>query len=132
MYYPPTTPRPALSHRNAKFESQQHTESASRNARKIEAVDCFDLLTGPALLEITDSTVPEYCERPYLPRATLSMFMMRALKEDGSCQKVVHGWVAVRTAEGLGVKSVNAGAYCEARQRLPVAMVSALARHTAQ
>jgi len=33
---------------------------------------------------------------------------------------------AQRAAEGLSVQSVNTGAYCKARQRLPVEMVSAL------
>jgi hypothetical protein len=44
----------------------------------------------------------------------------------------VAGWAAQRAAEGLSVQSVNTGAYCKARQRLPVTMVSTLARHTAK
>lgn len=121
-----------MSNRNAKFESHQHAKRVSRRVRQIEAVVFFYLLTGPALLEMTDSYLPEYRERLYPPTVTLSMFMMQALNEDGSCQKAVAGWAAQRTAEGLGVKSVNTGAYCKARQRLPVEMVSELARHTGQ
>ena len=121
-----------MNNHNAEFESQQHAKSVSRNVRKIEAVDFFNLLTGPELLEMTDSYLPEHRERLYPPTVTLSMFMMQALNEDGSCQKAVAGWAAQRTAEGLGVKSVNTGAYCKARQRLSVEMVSALTRQTAQ
>ena len=46
--------------------------------------------------------------------------------------EAVDNWAGQRAAEGLNVQSVNAGAYCKARQRLPVTMVSTLARHTAQ
>ena len=121
-----------MSNRKAEFEFHQHAKSVNRRVRHAEAVDFFNLLTGPALLEMTDSSLPEHRERLSPPTVTLSMFMMQALNEDGSCQKAVAGWAAQRTAEGLGVKSVNTGAYCKARQRLPVEMVSALTRHTAQ
>ena len=100
--------------------------------RQTEAVDFFNLLTGPTLLEITDSYLSEHRERLYPPTVTLSMFMMQALNEDGSCQKAVSGWAAQRTAQGLGVQSVNTGAYCKARQRLPIERVSELTRRTAQ
>jgi hypothetical protein len=76
--------------------------------------------------------LPAHRERLYPPTLALSMFMGQVLSEDGSCQKAVDGWAAQRAAEGLSVQSVNTGAYCKARQRLPVEMVSALAVHTAQ
>jgi hypothetical protein len=60
------------------------------------------------------------------------MFMKQALSEDGSCQKAVDSWAAQRAAEGLSVRSINTGAYCKARQRLPLQMVRELARHTAK
>jgi hypothetical protein len=50
------------------------------------------------------------------------MFMMQALNEDGSCQKVVNGWAARREAEGLSANSIGTGSYCKARQRLPIGM----------
>ena len=121
-----------MNHRNAEFESQQHAKRVNRRVRQIEAVDFFNLLTGPELLEMTDRYLPEHRERLYPPTVSLSMFMMQALNEDGSCQKAVAGWAAQRAAEGLSVQSINTGAYCKARQRLPVEMVSALTRQTAQ
>jgi hypothetical protein len=90
------------------------------------------LLTGLARLEMTDSLLPEHHERLYPPTLALSMFMGQVLSEDGSCQRAVDSWAAQRAAEGLSVQSVSTGAYCKARQRLPVEMVSALTRHTAQ
>jgi len=56
------------------------------------------------------------------------MFMMQALNEDGSCQKVVNAWAARREAEGLSANSIGTGSYCKARQRLPIGMVMALTR----
>ena len=55
------------------------------------------------------------------------MFMGQALNEDGSRQKAVDSWAAQRAADGLSVDSVNTGAYCKARQRLPTEMVNTLA-----
>lgn len=121
-----------MSHRNAEFHSQQHAKHISRSADQIGAVDFFNLLTGPELLEMTDSLLPEHRERLYPPTLALSMFMGQVLSEDSSCQKAVDSWAAQRASEGLSVQSVNTGAYCKARQRLPVEMVSTLTRYTAQ
>jgi hypothetical protein len=121
-----------LSDRNAESRSQQHAKHISRSVREVEAVDFFNLLTGPELLAMTDALLPEHRERLYPPTLALSMFMGQVLSEDGSCQKAVDSWAAQRAAEGLSVQSINTGAYCKARQRLPVEMVSALTRYTAQ
>lgn len=121
-----------MSDRNAESRSQQHAKHISRSVREVEAVDFFNLLTGPELLAMTDALLPEHRERLYPPTLALSMFMGQVLSEDGSCQKAVDSWAAQRAAEGLSVQSINTGAYCKARQRLPVEMVSALTRYTAQ
>jgi Transposase DDE domain len=117
---------------SAKFELPQHRKRISRRVREIEAVDFFNVLTGPELLNKTEAHLPEHRERLYPPTVTLSMFMMQALNEDGSCQKAVNGWAARRVAEGLSVNSVRTGAYCKARQRLPVEMAMTLTRETGQ
>lgn len=121
-----------MSDRNAEFHLQQHSRYISRSTDRIGAVDFFNLLTGPELLDMTDSLLPEHRERLYPPTLALSMFMGQVLSEDGSCQKAVDTWAAQRAVDGLNVQSVNTGAYCKARQRLPVEMVSTLTRYTAQ
>ena len=88
------------------------------------------MLTGPELLQMTEAHLPEHRERLYPPTVTLAMFMRQALNEDGSCQKAVNGWAAQRLAEGLKPNGVDTGAYCRARQRLPVEMVRALTRES--
>lgn len=93
-------------------------------------MDFFNVLTGPELLEQTEAHLPEHRERLYPPTVTLAMFMRQALNEDRSCQKAVNGWAAQRVSEGLRANGVDTGAYCRARQRLPVEMVRALTRES--
>ncbi len=118
--------------RNAKFHAKQHRQQISRRARRVDAVGFFNLLTGPELLEVTESYLPEHRERLYPPTVALSMFMRQALDADGSCQKAVNGWAAQRRTEGLSVQSVRTGAYCKARQRLPAPMVAGLTHAVGQ
>ena len=119
-----------MSDRNVERRSQQHRKRIHQRVRQLEAVDFFNVLTGPQLLERTDAYLPAHRERLYPPTVTLSMFMKQALSADRSCQRAVNAWAAQRTAEGLTVHSVRTGAYCRARQRLPLEMVTALARES--
>lgn len=121
-----------MSDRRAEFRSQQHRKRIGRGLHEIQAVDFFNVLTGPELLEKTEAHLPAHRERLYPPTVTLAMFMRQALSEDGSCQKAVNGWAAQRVAEGLSANGVDTGAYCRARQRLPMEMVKALTRESGQ
>ena len=109
---------------------QQLRGRVGRGVCEHSAVDFFNVLTGPLLLELTEAHLPAHRERLYPPTVTLSMFIKQALDEDGSCQRAVNGWAAQRVAEGLRPQSMDTGAYCRARQRLPVEMVAALTRET--
>jgi hypothetical protein len=116
--------------RNVGFRSEQHRNRIDQHIRQIGAVDFFNLLTGPELLEMTEKHLPEHRERLYPPTVALSMFMKQSLEEDRSCQKVVNAWAAQRAAEGLSVQSVRTGAYCRARARLPLEMIVELTRES--
>ncbi len=116
--------------RNARFQSQQHLQGLRRRARGIGAVNFFNILNGPQLLEMTETHLPEHRERLYPPTVALSMFMKQALEEDRSCQRAVNAWAAQRAAEGLSVQSIRTGAYCRARARLPLEMIRALTRES--
>jgi hypothetical protein len=117
-------------YRNAQNGVHQRRSAIVRRAKTTPAVEFFNVLTSPALLETTESVLPEHRERLYPPTVALSMFMRQALGVDGSCQKAVNGWAAQRAADGLCGCSVRTGGYCRARQRLPLDMVSALTRET--
>lgn len=76
--------------RNVHSQSQQHRSRIRRRVREAGAVDFFNLLTGPELLEVTDSYLPAHRERLYPPTVTLSMFMKQVLAADRSCQRAVN------------------------------------------
>ena len=109
---------------------QQLRKCVRQGLSQHSAVDFFNVLTGPLLLDLTEGHLPAHRERLYPPTVALSMFIKQVLDEDGSCQRAVNGWAAQRVAEGLRPQSVDTGAYCRARQRLPAEMVRALTRET--
>jgi hypothetical protein len=117
-----------LRDRNVGFRSAQHQSRIGRRIRQAGAVDFFNLLTGPELLEMTEAHLPEHRERLYPPTVTLSMFIKQSLAADRSCQRAVDTWAGQRAAEGLSVQSIRTGGYCRARARLPLEMIVALTR----
>ena len=124
--------RPALSHRSHAARRQQQCRRIEDRVRASVALEFFNVLTGPELLEITEKALPEHRERLYPPTVTLSMFVRQALAADPSCQRAVNGWAASRAAEGLSMQSVRTGGYCRARARLPLSMVQALTLESAR
>jgi hypothetical protein len=86
------------------------------------------LLNSPELLEAT--TRPHERIRLFPATETLSMFMMQAMKPDRSCQGIVNDAAIKRQLSGLSPSSTNTGAYCNARLRLPLNMVTGLVRKT--
>ena len=101
-----------------------------RYADNTDCATLFDLLTGPQLFDQVEALVPEHRERLFPPVATLSMFVAQALSADGSCRQIVDEAMVGRVLEGLKPGSTDTGGYCKARARLPLAMISTLARQT--
>ena len=58
------------------------------------------------------------------------MFLAQALNADRLCQNVVNDTAVTRVARGLPHCSTHTGAYCRARQRLPMELLSILVRQT--
>ncbi|MCP4389093.1 MAG: IS4 family transposase [Gammaproteobacteria bacterium] len=107
------------------------TGQPQRVHRYADNTDCatlFDLLTAPQLFDRVEALVPEHRERLFPPVATLSMFVAQALSADGSCRQVVDDAMVGRVIDGLKPGSTDTGGYCKARVRLPLSMVSTLAR----
>lgn len=97
-------------------------------ARECDTLSVFNLLTGPRLLEQVEALLPDHRERLLPPTETLAMFIDQALSRDGSCQEAVNAFQVRRLREGLTPGSTDTGAYCKARSRLPLEMVSGLVR----
>jgi hypothetical protein len=120
-----------LSYRNAEFVSEQQAREISRRVRQVNSMDFFNLITGPELLEPLEALLPEYRERKYPPTVALAMFLGQVLSPDGSCQNAVNEAIVNQLLSGdEAASSANTGGYCLARQRLPVELVSELARQT--
>ncbi len=100
-----------------------------KHAANSDSYEFFNLLTGPELLDQVESLLPEHRERLFPPTETLSMFLAQALSADRSCQRAVNEAAVKRLTGGLPFCSTHTGAYCRARARLPVEMVSTLGGH---
>ena len=101
-----------------------------QHARNSNAHAFFKLLADPALLHRAESVMPKHRQRLFPPTETLSMFLAQAMNADRSCQKAVNDFSIKRCCDGLSPSSMYTGAYCKARARLPVEMVSTLLRST--
>ena len=114
-------------------ESSPHQQRrVGHHARHLHAYDFFNLLTGSTLLDRVERHLPPHRERLYPPTDTLSLFMAQSLNPDRACQQVVNRHAVERIANGLKPCSTHTGAYCKARQRLPLEMPRALVRETGQ
>jgi len=91
----------------------------------------FNVLTGPEMLSKVEALLPAaHRERQFPPTETLSMFLAQAMSEDRSCQKAVNDAMVKRIAGGFSPCSTGTSGYCQARQRLPLDMISTLTRDT--
>lgn len=115
-------------HPNPSVRARQ--QRIGKHASNSDAYSFFNLLTGPELLDQVESLLPRHRERLFPPTETLSMFLAQALSADRSCQKAVNDTAIRRLAASLPLCSTHTGAYCRARERLPVEMVCTLARYT--
>ena len=106
---------------------QQRVHHYANNA---DSYAMFNLLTGPQLFDRVEALLPAHRERLFPPTETLSMFLAQALSADGSCRQVVNDAMVKRVLSGITPGSTDTGGYCKARARLPLSMVSTLARET--
>lgn len=67
-------------------------------------------------------------DRLYPPLTTLRLFIGQVLSEDRACQDVVGRHLPERIGEGRPGCGLNTGPYCQARQRLPLAIPQRLLR----
>lgn len=68
----------------------------------------------------------------YTPIVTICLFLSQVVDPDHSCRASVARLIAWRVFRGLPACGEETGAYCDARRRLPVAVVRRLVRETAR
>src|SRR4030065_1160743 len=75
---------------------------------------------------VANELVEPHGERIYPPLDTLRLFVGQVLSADRACQDVVGRRLSESIAQGQLPSAINTGAYCDARQRLPINMPVAL------
>jgi hypothetical protein len=91
-----------------------------------------DSLSEPSILDALQEYGVQYRDRLFSPVTTIWGFLSQVLSEDHSCRDTVSRIIAHRVASGREVCSPNTTSYCNARARLPTAVLRSLARRTAQ
>jgi hypothetical protein len=83
----------------------------------------FDQALGDQeMTALVDKLAETYRERIYPPLDTLRLFVGQVPSADRACQDVVGRRLSERIAQGQQASALNTGSYCDARQRLPVAL----------
>jgi hypothetical protein len=91
-----------------------------------------DSLSERSILEALNEHGVTYRDRLFSPVTTIWGFLSQVLSEDHSCRDTVSRIIAHRVAAGLKGCSPNTASYCNARVRLPTAVLRSLACRTAQ
>src|SRR5262249_51048060 len=91
-----------------------------------------DSLSELSILDALHEHGVKYRDRLFSPVTTIWGFLSQALSEHHSCRDTVSRIIAHRAAAGLKVCSPNTTSYCNARARLPTAVLRCLTQRTAQ
>ena len=86
-----------------------------------------DVLTEEVLAQAL-AALSGWLDRIFSPLVTPWVFLGQVLSADHSCRAAVARLLAHRLARGQGPCSARAGAYCQARQRLPESFFADVAR----
>ena len=98
--------------------------------RKAPGLPFTEAVSESRLQGLLDELKVVYRERIYTPCTTLWMFLAQVLHDDQSCNAAVARLIAYRVAQGKPACSADNSSYCQARQRLPEALVKRLVRDT--
>jgi hypothetical protein len=91
-----------------------------------------DSLSERNILDALNEYGVQFRDRLFNPVTTIWGFLSQVLSDDHSCRETVSRIIAHRAAAGLEMCSPNTASYCNARARLPTAVLRSLARRTAQ
>jgi hypothetical protein len=97
-----------------------------------EGLPFVDILTEASIRDLLNEHGVQYRDRVFSPVTTIWGFLSQVLSEDHSCRDAVSRIIAHRAANGLAVCSPNTTSYCNARSRVPMSVLSVLAKRTAE
>jgi Transposase DDE domain len=91
-----------------------------------------DSLRQASVLDALNQHGVTFRDRIFSPVTTIWGFLSQVLSDDHSCRDAVSRVLAHRAASGFESCSPNPASYCNARSRLPTAVLRTLAKNTAQ
>lgn len=91
-----------------------------------------DVLSEELVSQAMAAVHAAWKDRIYTPLTTLWIFLGQVLDADHSCRAAIVRFIAHRVSQGQDACSVETGAYCQARKRLPENFFSDIARQTGQ
>jgi hypothetical protein len=91
-----------------------------------------DVLTEARVHDVLNEHGVRYRDRVFNPVTTIWGFLSQVLSDDHSCNDAVTRIIAHRAASGQATCSPNNASYCNARGRLPTAVLCTLAKRTAR
>src|SRR5947209_15214773 len=127
----PSDPISTVPHRDADAVPTMNLDQLRDRFVRNDGLPFADVLTEPRIRHVLDEHGVRYRDRVYDPVTTTWGFLSQVLSGDHSCRDAVARIIAHRAAAGLPTCSPNPASYCDARGRLPTAVLSTLARRTA-
>jgi hypothetical protein len=118
--------------RIAEAESRMSLDRLRARFARHDGLPFADVLTEPRIRAALDEHGVAYRDRVFTPIVTLWGFLSQVLSDDHSCRDAVARIIAHRAASGLKACSPNPASYCDARARIPTAVLRTLARRTAR
>jgi hypothetical protein len=100
--------------------------------RNLPELPFRDLLDPAQVERVLEDNHVTFRERIFTPLLTLWTFLSQILSPDQSCREAVARLIAFRVARGEKPCAPDTASYCKARQRLPLKVVTDLARGTGQ
>jgi putative transposase len=100
------------------------------DAGRCEGLFFSERLSAESVRSVCERLQHEFRERVFSPAVTLWVFLTQVLSADHSCREAVAKLNFWRLSRGQRPCSPDTGSYCEARQRLPEALLVALVRST--
>src|SRR3954470_11161587 len=117
--------------RIAEAESRMSLDQLRARFARNDGLPFADVLTEARIRAALDEHGVRYRDRVFSPVTTLWGFLSQVLSDDHSCRDAVARIIAHRAANGLETCSPNPASYCDARGRLPTAVLRTLSRRTA-
>src|SRR6516165_3555245 len=118
--------------RIAEVESRMSLDRLRDRFARNDGLPFADVLTESRIREVLDEHDVTYRDRVFTPITTIWGFLSQVLSDDHSCREAVARIIAHRAASGLKPCSPNPASYCNARARIPTAVLRTLARRTAR